>query len=51
MGSEEEEEEEEEEQGEECVLVIDIGSSSTRCVAYGMDCRPLELRRRRRHAP
>ena len=48
MGSEEEEEEEE--QGEECVLVIDIGSSSTRCVAYGMDCRPLELRRRRRHA-
>ena len=42
MGSEEEEEEEEEEQGEECVLVIDIGSSSTRCVAYGMDCRPLE---------
>jgi hypothetical protein len=49
MGSEEEEEEEEE-QGEECVLVIDIGSSSTRCVAYGMDCRPLELRRRRRHA-
>ena len=28
--------------GKECVLVIDIGSSSTRCVAFGMDCRPLD---------
>ena len=28
--------------GRECVLVIDIGSSSTRCVAFGMDCRPLD---------
>jgi gluconokinase len=28
--------------GRECVLVIDIGSSSTRCVAFGMDCGPLD---------
>ena len=25
----------------ECVLVIDIGSSSTRCVAFGLDCEML----------